>query len=439
MRLCLPADKSLSHRAAIFGCLEPADITISNFLTGEDCLSTLSALRSLGVRVEIDKNTVRIISPGIPGLQMSPGLINAGNSGTTARLLLGLLSGVEGMVCDITGDASLRSRPMVRVEKPLEQMGLSVKLTDGQLPARVVGKKARGSACLKLDKASAQVKSALMLAAYASNVDIKISLPAGSRDHTENIFHSGGVKVVKEIINSDLEVVSFAGSSKMNPQCLDRLHIPADPSSAAIMSFMALLSGNNIHMERVLNNPNRNGFFKALEKAGAPIGWSKHQTATGLGEFVSDLSVNAKGFCLCSLRPLNINEEKMVASSIDELPLLILMSMFIEGSSCFGFLDELRVKESDRLKASVNLLEQLGANYQLSGSQLVVYGRAENLLDLKKVSSIDFDALGDHRFAMIGMIITRVFGLTWPQKDEKSHQISFPSFLENMTLMGYGN
>ena len=375
--ISLPGDKSMSHRAAIFASLAAGRSTITNFLTAEDTLNTLKAFKQAGVRVERDGTDVTVESNGLKKLQAPAAELDVGNSGTGARLLLGLFSGLKGFTATITGDESLRSRDMRRITVPLTELGASFSTGD-KLPITV-----NGAALAAFDwqevLGSAQVKSALLLAALASGCPAEITQHKPSRDHTENIMQWLGIE-----LTTNKKHITLAGNQVVPPA---EYVVPGDISSAAFFVVLGLLAkAGELVISNVLLNPYRDKYIDVLKAMGANI--EVKPTGTCSGEKTGDLVVRPS-----RLQGIKIDSAE-VPSLIDELPILTIAGLFSEGTFSFRGAEELRKKESDRIHAMCFNLKNLGVEVNEFEDGLSLAGNPGYRLEGA------VEVFHDHRIAM---------------------------------------
>ena len=378
-KIKVPGDKSISHRYAILAALSEGTSIITNYAPGADCASTLRCLEILGVRISKKESTdndiaVTITGQGLRGLQKTTSVLDAGNSGTTMRLLAGILAG-HPFTSVITGDDSLNRRPMKRIVSPLEEMGARIVTTDGCAPITIHGTHLK-SISYTLPVASAQVKSAVLLAGLHADGITTVNEDIQTRDHTERALPAFGVKFDE----SDLGV-QIAGNQKLRSASLQ---VPGDLSSAAFWAVAAAaLPGSDIELVRVGLNPTRIAFLNILRDAGAIV--SIHPSQNAFNEPFGDIRVRY-GY----LRPINISREQ-VPSVIDELPALAALACFGGGLEVTGA-SELRSKESDRIAVLTKGLRNLGGSVDESSDGFKVFPNT--------LSGGTADAAGDHRMAM---------------------------------------
>ncbi len=414
-RISLPGDKSISHRAVLLSSISEGKCRIRNLATGRDLQSTVKAVKQLGVEVtEPAPDELDISGIGMNNFVQPEAPLDCGNAGTSLRLLLGLLAG-SNISVTLDGDKSLRRRPVNRVAMPLRQMGASIALTDrGTCPATVTGKPLNGIG-YALPVASAQVKSAILLAALSAEGETEILEPTPTRDHTERMLISLGVPLT----TSDCMVST--GPAKSIPAF--ELDVPGDISSAAfVVSAAILLPGSDIVIENVCLNPTRCGYLQILRRMGADI--STDEVEIKRGEAVGRLLVKSSGLhsSRCDDIPL--------ATFIDEVSVLALAATQAEGVTRLSNLGELRVKESDRLSGILSILAAAGAKIHIEGDDLVIYGPT-------KLFPPKVDTQNDHRLAMtvetINIICEGEFDGSY--SDELS--ISFPEYYDVMnSLLG---
>ncbi len=399
-----PGDKSISHRAIILGSLARGRTRASGFLASRDTLATANAFRSMGVGVDVGAGRVEIAGNGLFGLEAPRKTIDAENSGTTARLLTGVLS-AQSFRSTITGDDSLRRRPMSRVTVPLRSMGARISGEGEVLPLHITGSGLRGMD-YRSPVASAQVKSAILLAGLYAAGRTSVTEPERTRDHTERMLRYFGVPV--EISGTRVSVspgVEFSGTE---------LEIPSDISSAAFFIVAALVNpGSEIMVKNVGLNPLRTGVLDILGEMGADISVENRRECCG--EPVGDL-VARHG----ALRSVRIERES-VSRAIDELPVISVAACFAEGETVISGAGELRVKETDRISAMTGELSKLGAEIRETPDGMIINGTGE-------LRGARCESRGDHRVAMsLAVAATRARGET-VIGDAGCVSISFPEF-----------
>jgi 3-phosphoshikimate 1-carboxyvinyltransferase len=379
--LCLPGDKSISHRAAMIASLAHGESILENFSSAQDCAATLDCLQALGVRVEKDGSTITVLGTGASGLQKPAEILNAQNSGTTMRLLSGILAS-QPFETTITGDDSLLSRPMQRVAEPLRLMGAEVVLgANGCAPLRIKGQRPLRTVEYQLPIASAQIKSAVLLAGLAADGTTTVEEPAPTRDHTERLLREFGAR-----IESNGKRISIRGGAKLNSR---RLFVPGDISSAAFfIAAAASLPGSDLLIRDVGLNPTRTAFLSALRTLGADIVVSDEHLEGG--EPVGSLRIQSD--TLKEPRSLEISGAE-ISNLIDELTLLGFVAASLGCKMTLRGAGELRVKESDRIAATVANLSRMGAYAKERADGWLIDGTG-------KLHGAPLSAFGDHRIAM---------------------------------------
>ncbi len=399
-----PGDKSISHRTIILGSLARGRTRASGFLASQDTLATANAFRNMGIEVEVDAGEVEIAGRGLFGLKEPRKAINAENSGTTARLLTGVLS-AQSFRSTITGDDSLRRRPMSRVTVPLRGMGARISGEGEVLPLHITGSKLQGID-YRSPVASAQVKSAILLAGLYAAGGTSVTELERTRDHTERMLRYFGVPV--EVSGTRVSVspgVEFSGTE---------LEIPSDISSAAFFIVAALVNpGSEIVVKNVGLNPLRTGVLDILWEMGADISVENRRECCG--EPVGDL-IARHG----ALGAVRIGGES-VSRAIDELPVISVAACFAEGETVISGAGELRVKETDRISAMTDELSKLGADISETPDGMIINGTGE-------LRGARCESRGDHRVAMsLAVAATRARGET-VIGDAGCVSISFPEF-----------
>jgi 3-phosphoshikimate 1-carboxyvinyltransferase len=406
----VPGDKSISHRALLFAALARGESRVRGLLDAADPASTASALRALGVSVAppASATEIRIRGVGLRGLLAPSDPIDCGNSGTTARLLLGVLAG-QPLTATLTGDVSLRRRPMRRVTTPLGEMGASIEELEGpdRLPLRITGGQLKP---LRYDgpQASAQVKSALLLAGLTAGVEVRVRQPAPSRDHTERLLRAMGVPV-QSGMDDGMPFVDLLPVPALDPLDLD---VPGDFSSAAFFIAMGLLSREPLRIPHVGLNPTRTGLLAVLARMGASV---DAQASEHSGEPTGAVVVSPS-----TLRGVTV-EAREIPALIDEVPVLAVLAARAEGETRIRGAGELRVKESDRLAALAGNLRALGVEAIDQEDELVVTGTDAPLRG-------DVRCHGDHRIAMAFGVLAALPDNQIRIDDADAASISFPSF-----------
>ncbi len=396
-----PRDKSISHRAALFGAMCDEPVTIRGFLQADDTLATLDAVRSLGAGVDTAGDDVLVRGVGLRTAQgTTGGLIDVRNAGTLMRILPGWLAGQPGGQWTLDGDESIRRRPVDRIAEPLRRMGAEVETAAGGLPPLTLRGAALTGTHHELHVASAQVKSCLLIAGLLAEGDTTVTEPAPSRDHTERILRRGRVPLERE--GSLLRVCA------VDELELDDVKVPGDPSSAAFLVAAALvIPGSRILVSGVGLNWTRAGFFRIARRMGAIVlgdlepppaerEASGKQGDPGVGSDPPDAEpVGELDVAAAALEATTVGPEE-VALAIDELPLVALLGCFAEGETVVRGAEELRRKESDRIAAVVEGLRGIGADVEATDDGFVARPGG--------IEGGSFDARGDHRMAMLGAV-----------------------------------
>jgi 3-phosphoshikimate 1-carboxyvinyltransferase len=377
-RIRVPGDKSISHRSIMLGSIAEGITEVSGFLEGEDSLATLKAFRAMGVAIEgPDAGRVVVHGVGLHGLKAPSAPLDLGNSGTSMRLLSGLLAG-QAFDVEVVGDHSLMSRPMRRVTEPLASMGAMISTTEkGTAPLRIKGGQMLRGISYDLPVASAQVKSCLLLAGLYANGQTCVHEPAPTRDHTERMLSGMGYPVTR---NNSTACVD--GGGKLNATSID---VPADISSAAFFLVGASIApGSDLLLEHVGINPTRTGVLEILRLMGADIEvLNQHEVG---GEPVADLRVRS-----AQLRGIDIPVEQ-VPLAIDEFPVLFVAAACAQGRTVLTGAEELRVKESDRIQVMADGLQALGVKAEPTADGMIIEGGS--------LAGGHVDSKGDHRIAM---------------------------------------
>lgn len=362
-RIRVPGDKSISHRSLMFGALAVGRSRISGLLEGEDVLATAAALRSMGATIERDGDDWLVDGVGVGGLLQPVEALDMGNSGTSTRLLMGLVAS-HGITAAFTGDASLSKRPMGRVIDPLSIMGASFTPSPGgTLPLMMEGMQPAVPIEYRLPVASAQVKSAVLLAGLNTPGITTVIEPVPTRDHTERMLRGFGAELTVEEVDGE-RVIRIHGPADLTP-C--NITVPGDPSSAAFFAVAAsIVPGSDLVIENVGLNPTRDGIFRVLEQMGANI--EKLDEREVGGEPVADLRVR-----YAKLKGVEV-DPAIAPSMIDEFPVLFVAAALAEGTTVTSGLDELRVKESDRLSAMASALSAAGVSLEEREDGLDIVG-----------------------------------------------------------------
>lgn len=423
-----PGDKSMSHRALIFGALAMGQTKVTGLLTGDDVLSTASALRHLGVSItEPSRNKdgqveAIITGVGLGALAEPQQPLDLGNSGTGARLLMGVVGG-GGITAVFTGDSSLSSRPMRRVMTPLSQMGVGFSAREGdRLPMTVVGTDQPLNLSWQSPVASAQVKSAILLAGLTARGITRVTEPAASRDHTERMLRHFGAEVSTELHQDGSYTASLLGEANLTAA---DIIVPSDPSSAAFPVVAALITPDSeITVKGVGLNPFRFGLYESLMEMGADITISNRREEGG--EPVADLvcrSSALKGIVVPASRS---------AAMIDEYPILAVAAAFAEGSTHMPGIQELRVKETDRIAMMEAGLKQAGVNVTSTADSMTVIGSPSH----PPKGGITIDAQHDHRIAMSFLVCGLASKNPITVTGCETINTSFPGFAALMNAIG---
>lgn len=411
--LMVPGDKSISHRAVMLGALSRGDTVIHRFLSGEDCLSTIQAFRDLGVRIDVDGDTVTVHGNGIDALEAPAHPLNMGNSGTTTRLMMGILAG-RPFSTQLVGDDSLQKRPMKRVSQPLKEFGGEVRLTPtGTLPGTVVGHQLH-HADYQLQVASAQVKSALIFAALQADAVSHIKELLPTRDHTEIMLRQFGAQI--ETDGTEITVHPY-------PHLVgQKVEVPGDISSAAFFLVAATIVPNSeVTLRHVNLNPTRTGIVRVLQKMGAQL--DIHELSSS-GEPLGDITVRSS-----ELRPIKIGA-KDVPALIDELPLVALLAACAHGTSTITGAQELRVKETDRIKTVVTELRKLGVTVEELPEGMIIHGQPN-----WQIQNPHLDSYGDHRIGMMDAVAALKADEPLELDHADAVAVSYPKFFDDLEML----
>ena len=411
--ITVPGDKSISHRALMLGSIARGRTDVSGFLAGEDCLATLAAMRALGVEIrQASATEMSIDGAGLHGLRAATADLDLGNSGTAMRLMAGLLVG-QPFDSVLIGDESLTSRPMGRIIKPLTGMGAVIESQDGKPPLIIRGQKELQAINYVLPMASAQVKSAVLLAGLYADGTTSVTEPAVTRDHTERMLRSMGVTV-----HSNKGVIAVEGGQHLRG-C--NVEVPADLSSASFVLLAALLAENaDILIRNVGINPTRTGVIDILRGMGADI---VLENSRQLGEEpVADIRVRSSELHGGRVDP------SLVSLAIDEFPVLFVAAASAQGETVFSGLEELRVKESDRIATMATGMRNLGITVNETADGAVVQGG--------RFTGGVVQSCGDHRVAMSLAVAGTVATDEVRVEDVAAVDTSFPGFRELMGSLG---
>lgn len=419
----IPGDKSISHRALMLGGLARGKTVIHGLLEGEDVINTAAAMRAMGADIHKDADGVWHCEGTGPGNLRDPaGTIEMGNSGTSTRLLMGLIGGHD-ITARMDGDASLTRRPMARVMEPLEAMGVTFQASEGgRLPLTIFGTGQPRALDYRLPVASAQVKSAIMLAGLTANGTTTVIEDKPTRDHTENMLRGFGVDVQVEEIAGGAQAVHLRGGQPLNGTTV---HVPSDPSSAAFPAIAAIINeGSVITLPAIGMNGRRNGLYLTLKDMGADIVFQDERIEAG--ERVADLVIRGTG----PLTGIEVPEER-VPSMIDEFPALAMAAACAQGTTHMRGLAELRVKESDRLLMVAQGLEACGVALEMGADWLTIHGNGT-----KPRGGAAIQTALDHRIAMSFLVLGTVTEEPVAIDDARPVNTSFPDFFRLMEKLG---
>lgn len=422
--LSVPGDKSISHRSIMFGAISNGITTVTNFLQGADCLSTISCFRKMGIDIENSGNQVRIQGKGLYGLAAPSGILDAGNSGTTTRLISGILAG-QPFESRLDGDSSIRRRPMERIFTPLSQMGAKFQswnpdtfpdllqaADSGCAPFTISGGHLHGIH-YQSPVASAQVKSAVLLAGLYAEGETSVTEPMLSRNHTELMLSGFGAEVT-----SDGRTATIKPQPQLKGQ---EIHVPGDISSAAYFIALGLLTPHSeILIKNVGVNPTRNGIIQAALAMGGNLSLLNERTASG--EPVADILVKSS-----SLHGTVIGGE-MIPTLIDEIPILAVMAAFAKGTTVIRDAGELKVKESDRIAVITENLRAMGGSITPSDDGMSIEGG-------KTLHGAEIRTHHDHRIAMAFTVAGLNASGETMLDDEQCASISYPSFYDDILAL----
>ncbi|MDC3424788.1 3-phosphoshikimate 1-carboxyvinyltransferase [Aquibacillus sp. 3ASR75-11] len=408
--ISVPGDKSISHRAVMFGAMAAGITKITNFLDGEDCLRTLEAFRAMGVSIQKQETDITIHGKGIKHLKEPHDPIDLGNSGTTTRLLLGILSGLP-FHTTLFGDESLSKRPMDRVAVPLRSMGAKI---DGREHGKYLPLAVRGgdltSIVYQTPIKSAQVKSAILLAGLLADGQTTVKEKTVTRDHTENMIQAFG-----GVIEKNDDAISIKGKQSLTGT---DIHVPGDISSAAFFLVAAAMRQESVvTIKDVGINPTRTGILDVLEQMGADIKMEEKR-AIG-GEPIGDITVKGS-----RLHGVEIGGD-IIPRLIDEIPILALLASQASGTTVIKDAEELRYKETDRIQVVVHTLSQLGINIKATEDGMIVEGN-------QKVIGGEVDSYGDHRIGMMIAIASLVSTNPIILHNPSCIAVSYPAFFDDL-------
>lgn len=443
--LVCPPDKSITHRSFLFSLLSSGTSRIERPLFGEDCLASLEAVRRLGAAVKRENDFVEITGFGIKNFGLkktsrdNPLKIDCQNSGTTIRLLSGLLSGQDGFF-HLTGDPSLSQRPMARVSKPLMQMGAAIfprgkkQGASSEIPTPPVDIEPVPSQGLRalnyeMNIASAQVKSAVLLAGlFCKAGTTSVTEPSLSRDHTERMLRVMGVDVRAEVLDDLKARASVEGCFGRDLNPLQML-VGGDPSSAAFWACAAVMQGRRVRIDDVLMNPTRTGFAEVLKRMGAQV--SHHWTRDEGGEKLGSIEVQAES--IQGLRATEVLPPE-IPTLVDEVPMLAITALWASGTTVFRGVQELRVKESDRLEAVIHFIKSIGGSAWAEGDDLFVEGLGGPPPGPSSAQWY-YETLGDHRLAMAAVVTADALQREIVLDDADCIKVSYPGFFDHRELI----
>lgn len=411
----IPGDKSISHRAVMLGSIARGTTEISHFLSGADCLSTIHCFQKMGIEIEQSKDLVLVHGRGLRGLKAPQGILDTGNSGTTTRLICGILSG-QNFSSVLSGDDSLNSRPMKRIMDPLNQMGARItSIQDNNCaPLRIEPGTLHGIRYVS-PVASAQVKSSVLLAGLYADSPVSVTEPVLSRNHTELMLGSFGADISSELHADGSATASVSPCAELYGQ---KIQVPGDISSAAYFIAAGLLvPGSRLLVKNVGINPTRAGFLEVCRKMGADIGYLNRQSQGG--EETADLLVTPK--------PLTgtVIEGAVIPSLIDEIPILAVMAAFAEGTTVIRDAAELKVKETNRIQTVTENLLAMGAEIIPTEDGMIIHGTGA-------LKGTQIQSHLDHRIAMAFSVAALAAEGTTTILDSQCVDISYPGFFAQL-------
>ena len=406
----VPGDKSISHRAVMLGSLASGVTEISGFLKGADCLSTIDCFRKMGIDIDINGENVTVHGNGLRGLKKPDEMLYTGNSGTTTRLLCGILAG-QNFDTSITGDVSIQKRPMGRVVKPLSMMG--AKIENEYCPLYITGTKLHGID-YKMPVASAQVKTAIILAGLYADGETVIHEIEKSRDHTELMLSAMGADLTVD--NLDITVKPTNDLTAVN------VDVPGDISSAAFFLVLgAIMPNSQITVTNVGINPTRTGIIDVLKDMGADI--TLENVHTSAGETVADITVRSS-----SLKGTTVGGD-IIPRLIDELPIIAVAAVFADGQTVIKDAQELKVKETNRIRAVVDEFNKCGIDITETDDGMIINGG-------KSIHGADFKTYGDHRMAMSLTVLAQLADCESTLDDSDCACVSYPTFFDDFYKLG---
>ena len=416
-QVIIPGDKSISHRSIILSSIAEGTSEISGFLKGEDCLATLNAFKKMGVKIEDEGKKIFVHGVGLHGLKKPNEDLDLGNSGTSMRLLAGLLSGQK-FSSNLIGDSSLSSRPMKRILEPLQEMGASIFAKKNTAPISIKATNKLSGISYKLPIASAQVKSCILLAGLYADSDTQVTENHLTRDHTEKMFKKFGIEIDENLKDSK-KIIKISPPQKLNPS---NITVPGDFSSASFFIVAGLIIPNSeITLKNIGINSSRTALLKVLIEMGADI---KIKNINEDYEKTADIVIKSS-----NLEAIVLDEE-LVPNLIDELPILFIAAAFANGKTIIRGVEELKTKESDRLEAMSNSLRILGVESKTYSDGIDIEGKSS------LNSSVIIDSFGDHRIAMASSIACSMLDGENIIKNVENIQTSFPKFTETCNSLG---
>lgn len=406
----VPGDKSISHRAVMLGSLANGVTEISGFLKGADCLSTIDCFRKMEIDIDINGENVTVHGNGLRGLKKPDEMLYTGNSGTTTRLLCGILAG-QNFDTSITGDASIQKRPMGRVVQPLSMMG--AKIENEYCPLYITGTKLHGID-YKMPVASAQVKTAIILAGLYADGETVIHEIEKSRDHTELMLSAMGADLTVD--NLDITVKPTNDLTAVN------VDVPGDISSAAFFLVLgAIMPNSQITVTNVGINHTRTGIIDVLKDMGADI--TLENVHTSAGETVADITVRSS-----SLKGTTVGGD-IIPRLIDELPIIAVAAVFADGQTVIKDAQELKVKETNRIRAVVDEFNKCGIDITETDDGMIINGS-------KSIHGADFKTYGDHRMAMSLTVLAQLADGESTLDDSDCACVSYPTFFDDFYKLG---
>lgn len=408
--LSVPGDKSISHRAVMLGSLSSGITEITGFLNGADCLSTIECFKNMGIDINISGEKVIVKGNGLRGLKAPKQTLYTGNSGTTTRLLCGILAG-QNFSSSITGDASIQKRPMGRVTKPLSLMG--AKIENEYCPLHITGTTLHGIDYV-MPVASAQVKTAIILAGLYAEGKTVVHEIEKSRDHTELMLSAMGANISVDGLD-----ISVGKTEKLSPV---NVNVPGDISSAAFFMVLgAIMPHAEITITNVGINPTRTGIIDILKDMGANI--SIEDTRKSAGETVADITVRS------SVLKSTVIGGDIIPRLIDELPIIAVAAVFADGETVIKDAQELKVKETNRIKAVVDEFTKCGIDITETDDGMIINGG-------KAIHGADFKTYGDHRMAMSLTVLAQLCDGTSSIDDSQCACVSYPTFFDDFYKLG---